>query len=268
MKRVLITGGAGGIATAIRPLLRADYTLRLSDRRPIANVADGEEIAEARLLNAAEVRTAVAGVDAIVHLGAYPTERDFQTVLNSNIIGTYNVFEAARLEGVLRIVFASSAHAVGFYRRSETIPANVTPRPDTLYGLSKVFGEGLGSLYADKYGFDVLSIRIGHFTATPMDARSLSIWVSPRDLAQLIRIGIETPQLGHQIVYGVSDNKRAFWDNANAVRLGYQPQDRADDYATEILARGPAETGDPRVDLNQGGEYCLPREGQDSPAKK
>ena len=257
MKLILITGASGQVARMIRPLLRAEYRLRLSDRRPIPDAADGDEVAPAELADLAAVRRAVAGVDGIVHLGGYPVEADWDTIHQSNIIGCYNLFEAARLEGVKRVVFASSNHAVGFYPRAETIPADVTVRPDSRYGLSKTFGEATASLYAYKYGAEAMSIRIGNVTDRPQDIRKLSIWVSPRDLVQLIRIGLERPGIKHEIVYGVSDNRRAWWDNGAAYRLGYRPEDRSEDYAAEILAAHPAKVGDDRIDLNQGGEFCV-----------
>lgn len=258
-KRILVTGAAGGVAGMLRPYLREHYRLRLSDRQPVKPEA-GEEAAPADLEDLPALRKAVAGVDGILHLGGYPREADFQTILHANLIGAYCLFEAARLEGVKRIVFASSNHAVGFYPRSRTIPVDVTPRPDTRYGLSKAYGEALGSLYADKYGAEVMSIRIGHVTERPINERALSIWISPRDLAQLVRIGLETPNLRHEIVYGMSGNSRAWWDNSAAYRLGYRPLDNAETYAAEALAAGPGATGDPRTDLNQGGPFCIAEE--------
>jgi uronate dehydrogenase len=257
MKLILLTGASGQVGTMIRPLLRTDYRLRLSDRRPIADPVEGEELAPAELTDFAAVRKAVSGVDGIIHLGGYPIEADWETIHQSNIIGLYNLFEAARLEGVKRIVFASSNHAIGFYPRAQTIPADITVRPDSRYGLSKAFGEATASLYAYKYGAEVMSIRIGNVTERPLDQRRLSIWVSPRDLVQLIRIGLERPGVKHEIVYGVSDNKRSWWDNGAATRLGYRPQDRSEDYAAEVVATTPAKTGDDRIDLNQGGEFCI-----------
>jgi uronate dehydrogenase len=256
MKRILLTGAAGGVASMIRPLMRADYRLRLSDRRPIPDRTGEEEEVPAQLADLAAVRKAIAGVDGIVHLGGYPLEADWEVIHASNIVGCYNLFEAARLEGVKRIVFASSNHAVGFYPRQGKLGHDVTPRPDTRYGLSKAFGESLGALYAYKYGAAVMSIRIGNVDTRPSDVRRLSIWVSPRDLYQLIRIGLETIGMKHEIVYGVSDNPRSWWDNSNAVRLGYRPQDSAEAYAAEVLAKDPGKTGDDRVDLNQGGAFC------------
>jgi uronate dehydrogenase len=217
----------------------------------------GEEVVPAELTDMAAVRRAVAGVDGIIHLGGYPLEADWETIHEANIIGAYNLFEAARLEGVKRVVFASTNHVIGFYPRAETIPVGVTVRPDTRCGLSKAFGEALASLYAYKYGAEVMSIRIGNVAEKPSDARRLAIWVSPRDVAQLMRIGLEHPAIRHEIVYGMSDNKRGWWDNSNAFRLGYKPQDRSEDHAGLILAKGPGTTGDPRIDLNQGGEFCI-----------
>ena len=110
----------------------------------------------------ADMLRITAGVDAILHLGGVSAEADWEPILEANIVGCYNVFEAARQNGVKRVLFATSNHAVGFYRRDETIDHRVYPRPDSRYGLSKVFGEQLGSLYADKYGLQVLCLRIGN----------------------------------------------------------------------------------------------------------
>lgn len=256
-KLILITGAAGGVATQIRPLMREHYRLRLSDRQPISAPVDGEEVALAELADLEALRQVVAGVDGILHLGGYPVEASWDVIHEANIVGVYNLFEAARLEGVKRVVFASSNHAVGFYRRDETVGDNVSVRPDTRYGLSKAFGEAVGSLYADKYGAEVMSIRIGNVIDRPLDKRRLAIWMSPRDFVQLVRIGLERPGIRHEIVYGMSDNKRAWWDNSNALRLGYRPLDRSEDYAEEVLANRPGDTGDPRIDLYQGGPFCI-----------
>jgi uronate dehydrogenase len=257
MKRILVTGAAGGVATWIRPLLRADYRLRLSDRRPVPKPLKSEEVVAADLDDIEALRKAVAGVDGIVHLGGYSVEAEWDTIHAANIVGCYNLFEAARLEGVKRVVFASSNHATGFYPRAETIGVDVPVRPDSRYGLSKAFGEAVGALYAYKYGAEVLSIRIGHVADKPADPRRLAIWISPRDLVQLIRIGLEHADIRHEIVYGASDNKRGWWDNSNAARLGYRPLDRSEDYAEEVLAAGDGRTGDDSVDLNQGGPFCV-----------
>ena len=129
------------------------------------------------------------------------------------------------------------------------------PRPDSRYGVSKAFGEALGRLYADKHGLGVLNIRIGNFGDRPLDRRRLSIWISPRDFLQLARIGLEHPDLHYEIVYGASENDRTWWDNANAYRLGYRPQDESEPFAPDILAAEP-EAADLVAEQFQGGPFC------------
>jgi len=263
MKLILVTGAAGGVVRMLRSLMRADYRLRLSDRTPVSDRAPGEEWAAADLTDFDSVLRAVRGVDGILHLGGFSVEGSWPQIHDANIVGAYNVFEAARQAGVRRLIFASSNHAVGFYRRGEIIGDDVTPRPDTRYGVSKVFGEALASLYAHKYGAEVVSIRIGNVETKPLDVRRLAIWISPRDLYQLIRIGLERPGIVHEIVYGVSQSSRSWWDNSNAKRLGYRPHDSADDYAAEVLAKHSAISGDARADTYQGGQFCSIESGGD-----
>ena len=203
------------------------------------------------------------GVDAIVHLGGYSVEGPWEAILQANIIGCYNVFEAARRNGVKRIVFPTSNHAVGFYRRDQTIDHRVYPKPDSRYGVSKVFGEALGSLYADKYGMEMFMMRIGNVNPAPIDKRRLSIWISPRDIAQLVSIGIEHPGIKFEIVYGISGNKRAWYDNSNAARLGYRPQDDSEAYAQEIAGEGKAERR-PIAEVAPGRHLLHRRRGAES----
>jgi uronate dehydrogenase len=256
MNRVLITGAAGTIGRALRESLRGVYPiLRLSDRVPLTPAGAGEEVDQTDLTDMAAVEKMVAGADGIVHLGGISGESDWQTILAGNIVGTYNLFEAARRAGVRRIVFATSNHAVGFYPRTQRIDHRVVPRPDSRYGVSKAFGEALASLHADKHGIGFLCTRIGNFGPRPIDKRRLSIWISPRDYAQLVRIGLEHPDIRFEIVYGVSNNRRSWYDNTNALRLGYRPQDDSEAYAAAVLAAEPAEAG-PIAERYQGGTFC------------
>ena len=164
MKRVLLTGAAGDIGGRLRKLLKPLYPeLRLSDIKAPADLRNDEEFVAAELGNLDEVEQAVAGIDGIIHLGGHSVEGSWETILNANIIGCRNLFEAARRKGVKRVIFASSNHAVGFYPRLKRIGTDLTVRPDTRYGLSKAFGEALGALYADKYGLRVLCLRIGNW---------------------------------------------------------------------------------------------------------
>ena len=253
--RVLLTGASGRVGTFLRPLLlRAWGALRLSDRVPPSALAPGESFVPAELADLDAVRRAVAGVDAVVHLGGCPTEAPWPTILESNLVGAYHLFEAAREAGVRRVVFASTNHVAGFYRRDATIAPDVTVRPDSRYGASKAFGEALGALYADKHGLRVLCVRIGNVGEVPIDRRRLAIWIHPEDLAQLVRIGVEHPTLRHEVVWGASDNARGWWDNAPAHALGYAPAHRSEDHAAAVLARD--EAADPVGDRFQGGSFC------------
>jgi uronate dehydrogenase len=262
VKKVLITGAGGDVGTHLRRELAGRYVLRLSDIKALKPLAKGESFVLGDVAKMADMLRATKGVDAIVHLGAWSVEGDWETILAANIAGTYNVFEAARRNGVKRLLFASSNHAVGFYRRDETIDHRVYPKPDSRYGVSKVFGEALGSLYADKYGLEVFIMRIGNVAPGPVDKRRLSIWLSPRDLAQLVSIGIDHPDLRFEIVYGISGNRRAWYDNSNAFRLGYKPQDDSEPRAAELLAKH-VDSADPRVELYQGGTFVAAEFGGD-----
>ena len=253
MKTILITGAGGGVGAHLRRELAGKYRLRLSDIRPITSLAPGERFVPGDIASTRDMLRATRGVGAVVHLGGYSVEGPWEDILRANVVGCYTVFETARRNGVRRILFATSNHAVGFYRRDERIDHRVYPKPDGRYGVSKVFGEALGSLYADKYGMEVFCIRIGNVTPVPVDKRRLSIWISPRDLAQLVTIGIEHPGIRFDIVYGVSDNRRSWYDNANAERLGYRPQDDSERYADEVLAK--EQPGDPRAETYQGGAF-------------
>jgi uronate dehydrogenase len=257
MQRVLLTGAAGDVAGRVRPLLRGTYAeLRLSDVRTPGELGKGETFMAADLAQLDEVEAAVGGMDGIIHLGGHSHEGGWETILRSNIIGCYNLFEAARRKGVGRIVFASSNHAVGFYPRHHHIGPDVTVRPDSRYGVSKAFGEALGSLYASKHGLRVLCLRIGNVGDRPLDRRRLSIWISPEDLTQLLRIGLEHPELRFEIFYGASWNDRTWWDNHRAYEFGYRPRGRAEDHVEAALAAQAKLAPDPVGDFFQGGTFC------------
>ena len=261
MHRVLITGAGGGIGGSLRETLRGVYpVLRLSDRVKLAPPRSGnegiEEVDQTDIADMAQVERMVDGVDGIIHLGGISGENTWENILEGNIVGLYNVFEAARRAGVKRIVMATSNHAVGFYPRSQTIDHTVVPRPDSRYGVSKAFSEALASLYSDKHGIGFLCTRIGNFGVKPIDSRRLSIWISPRDYTQLVRIGLEHPDIRYEIVYGVSGNQRSWYDNSNAYRLGYRPQDDSEPQAAEILAAEAGTPKNPIAERYQGGTFC------------
>jgi uronate dehydrogenase len=256
-RRIVFTGASGGIGTMIRPLLAPLYPgLVLSDKVPPKNLLASETFVAADLTRLDEVAAAVEGADSIVHFGGFSIEGPWDVILQANIIGCYNLFEAARRAGVKRVVFASSNHAVGFYPRKRRIGADVTVRPDSRYGVSKAFGEALGALYADKHGLIVTCLRIGNVGPRPLDVRRLSIWISPEDIVQLIRIGLEHPDIRYEVLYGVSDNAASWWDNSRAHALGYRPRGKAEDHRAHAEAEQAKIGPDPVGDLFQGGTFC------------
>lgn len=248
---VLLTGAAGRLARSIRaPLREACAELRLSDR--VAFEAPGCPVHIGELVNIGEQPKLLAGVDAIVHFAGYPREADWETLLPSNVIATTRLWEAARQQGVQRIIYASSNHAVGFYPRGQRLDETAPPRPDSRYGLSKVFMEGLASLYADKHGLRGFGLRIGHCAPEPSDERMLSHWIHPEDLAALVGIGL-TADYHCEIVYGASANSRSWWDNRRAEALGYRPRHSADAFAEQLLGR---RSDSPVGEIYQGGHFA------------
>jgi uronate dehydrogenase len=256
-QRVLLTGPTGRIGRVLREKLVGHYSLlRLGDIVPLGDAAQGEELCEMDLRDPASLDRACEGIDAIVHLAGQAIETDWDVILERNIAGAYNLFDAARRQKVKRVIFASSHHAIGFYRRSQIIDNAVPPRPDSRYGLSKAFGEALGRYYADKFGLSIACIRIGVCRRRPEDVRHLSIWISEDDMAQLIRCCVEAPAYHYLMLYGVSANTRFFWKNPDAARIGYVPQDNAELYAEELLRKANDES--PVSAPFQGGYYCPP----------
>ncbi|WP_329115468.1 NAD-dependent epimerase/dehydratase family protein [Streptomyces sp. NBC_01465] len=237
-RTILLTGAAGGLGTLMRGLLPAyGYELRLFDVTPI----EGEPDAIcADLADKAALREAVRGVDAIIHLAGISLESTFDKILRANIEGTYNLYEAAREEGVARIINASSNHAVGYTDApldgEPLIPIDTPRRPDTYYGLSKCFGEDLAQLYWDKYGQETVSVRIGSCFMEPSSVRMLSVWMSPGDGARLFHAALTAEDVQHSVVYGSSANTRLWWDLTSAKALGYEPQDDSEQFAEKIVA--------------------------------
>lgn len=230
---VLITGAGGSIGKVLAEGLPAyGHRLRLLDRVAVS----GEDTVVADILDPAALDVAMSGVSAVVHLAAISTEADFADILRANIEGTYHVFDAARRVGVPRVIYASSNHAVGFTPRQPLAGVDLPPRPDTYYGVSKVFGEALGRLYVDRYGMAVACLRIGSFAPAPRTPRELSTWLSHGDAVRLVHASLSAPDLTYAVVYGISANTRGWWDHAPGRTLGYQPADDAERFAPQIVA--------------------------------
>jgi uronate dehydrogenase len=257
LKRLLLTGAAGGVGRNIRPLLSqlADHVV-LSDIGDVTEIGPKESFIRCNLADARGVLGLFDGVDGVIHLGGISVERSFEPILQGNIIGLYNLYEAARHSGKPRIVFASSNHVVGYYRSDDHIDNTVYPRPDSLYGVSKVFGEAVASMYQDKFGQETLSLRIGSCFERPLNTRMLSTWLSYRDFVSLCGRAFLTPRLGHTIVYGASANEKLWWDNGKADFLGWKPEDSSARWSAEIAASsGEPDPTDPAV-MYQGGAFA------------
>ena len=254
--RLLLTGAAGGLGRELRRRLPAHCEiLRLSDVAALGEAAPHEELRPVDLADADAVLALLAGVDAAVHLGGVSTEQPWEAILPANIVGAYNLYEAARRQGVKRVVFASSNHVTGFYRQDEVIPANAPPKPDGLYGLSKAFGEDLAQLYFDRHGIETVSLRIGSSFAKPRDRRMLHTWMSFDDLERLVLAALTATDVGHTTICGVSANPHTWWDNASAAHIGYVPRDSSAPFAAEIeRTQPPGDPHDPAV-IYQGGAF-------------
>jgi uronate dehydrogenase len=256
IERLLITGAAGALGSVLRRHTAGRHpALRLSDIKPLEGPpGQGEEHVVCDLADAAAVDRLLEGVDAVVHLGGQAVEGPWPVVMSANIVGAVNLWEAARKAGTKRVLFASSNHAVGFHRRTTRLDHASPAKPDSRYGLSKAFGEDLGLYYANKHGIACLVMRIGSCFPEPTDERMLSTWLSYRDFCQLVEAGLAADYV-YEVVYGISANTRAWWDNSNAYRLGYRPQDNAEAYAAKVLGK---RSDDPLAETYVGGGFCRP----------
>jgi uronate dehydrogenase len=255
---VLLTGAAGTIGSALRERLPGDgWQLRGFDRIATPGGVVGD------ITSPADLDAALDGVEAIVHLAGQPAEAPWPVIRETNIEGTLQVFEAARRAGVGRVVYASSNHAAGRTRNAADLPADLAPRPDTLYGVSKVFGEALGRYYFDRYGIEVACLRIGTFEQRPSHARSLMTWLSPDDCARLVSACLRNTELGYRIVWGISANSARVWSSAEGAAIGYHPEDDAADFADQLADPQPRPSDDV-----VGGEFTTAEYGIDEVAAR
>jgi hypothetical protein len=254
---ILITGAAGRIGSMLRPrLARPGRTLRLLDTAEVA-AGPGEEAVRASVTDLAAMTAASRGADAVIHLAGISGEASWAEILDANIHGTYVAFEAARREGVPRVIFASSNHAVGFSpRESFPVPDYAFPAPDTYYGVAKVAGEGLAAMYHHRYGIDAVCIRILTCFERPPSSRALATWLSPDDAGRLFEACLHAPDPGFRVVFGVSANTRGGWVSLDEARaLGYEPRDDAEAYAAEVIAEHGEPDADGPVFRYLGGEF-------------
>ena len=229
--------------------------LRVSDRVALGDPGACEEVVQCDLADRDAVLALVEGADGIVHFGGISVEDRFEPILQANIIGVFNLYEAARKHGVRRVVFASSNHVTGFYKQDERIDASAPVRPDGLYGVSKTFGESLSRFYFDRHGIETVCLRIGSSFPQVKDRRMLATFLSYRDLIELVRCSLFAPNVGHTIAYGTSNNRESWWDNSRASHLGFKPQDSSEKQRARVEAEVPLPAADDPVRVYQGGAF-------------
>ncbi len=257
MNKLVLTGAAGRLGSHLRePLTALCKELVSSDLTDdVGKLYPGERYQKADLANYDEIHALLEGADMVVHFGAIGDEAPFEQILGPNIVGAYNIWEAAHQQGVKRVVYASSIHAVGMHSKQDFIGTDVPHRPDTFYGLAKCFAEDLASMYWDKRGMESVCMRILS-AAQVTSTRALGTWLSYDDLIQLVTRSIDTPTTGFSVVYGISNNDRAPVDNRNASHLGYKPKDNAEQFAEEIFKQAePADTNDV-AQMYHGGPFA------------
>jgi uronate dehydrogenase len=255
---IALTGGSGNVGRALRKVLAPELAhIRVIDIVEPTDRAANESFRRTDIADLDALTAAFEGMDAVVHLAGYPGDMPIDEMLRVNAKGSWNVYEAARRAGVGRVVLGSSNHAMGFYPREQVVGSSDAMRPDGLYGLTKCWAELVAGLYYDKAGIKSLVIRIGNAAERPSHPRSLIIWISPRDLAQLVMIGLTHPDIDCTTVYGVSAGGGQWWDNSVAERLGYRPLDQIRSFATpEAFVAQPTRL--PEIsEFFQGGGACV-----------
>lgn len=263
MKKLVLTGAAGRLGSYLRePLSKmCDELVSTDIAEDVGKLYDGERYVQADLAKYDDIFPILEGADMVIHFGAIVDEKPFEELLGPNFIGSYNIWEAGYQQGVRRVVYASSIHAVGMHKKRDFIGVDAPHRPDTFYGLAKCFTEDLGSMYWDKRQMESVHLRILS-AAQVNNPRALGSWLSYDDLIHLVTRAIDTPSVGFSIVYGVSNNDRAPVDNTQAAFLGYRPKDNAEQFAEQVLAEaGPVDVTDP-AEMLQGGPFAKVDLGQ------
>ncbi|MGB1400022.1 MAG: NAD-dependent epimerase/dehydratase family protein [Candidatus Puniceispirillaceae bacterium] len=268
MKKIVLTGAAGRLGGYLRkPLAAKCETLVSTDIAPLTDsLIKGESFVQADLADYAKMAEIIKGADMVVHFGGHPDEKPFEDILHANIIGSYNIWQAAHEAGVRRIVYASSIHAVGLHPKTTAINIHTPHRPDSYYGLAKCFAEDMAKLYWDKKGLEAVCLRILS-CANVTNSRALGSWLSYDDLIHLVERAVDTPTTGFAVIYGVSNNDRSPVDNSGASFLGYRPRDNAEQFAEDILANAP--DPDPRDpdQMMHGGPFATTDLGESGVAK-
>jgi uronate dehydrogenase len=255
-KRILFTGAAGNLGRRLRERLHefADI-VRLADMADIGPAGPGEEVVQCDLADREQVMRMCEGVDAILHFGGVSTEVEFAPIMQANILGMVNLYEAVHKLGIKRIVFASTNHTMGMYPTTQLVDATMPTRPDGYYGVSKVFGEQLSRWYWDRFGVETVCLRIGFCFPEPTTYRQAVCWLSLDDLVQLIYRSLVTPRVGHTIAFGVSNNPGRWWDDRHSRHLCYSPKDSSAQFMDKIPQTPDWSDMDDVTLLHQGGQF-------------
>ena len=223
--RILITGAAGAVGSCVAAGLRERHALRGFDRVPMEAL---EDTAVGDLADFDAVLSAMSDMEAVIHLGGNPGERPWEEISQNNYVGTYNVFEAARQSAVKRVAFASRAGLLSAYPKELRRDVSMLPRPGNLYDISKIFGESLGFMYANRYDMEVVSVRIGNFNRD-RDLPEHPHHLSHGDCVQVFEQAVTHPGIRYEVVFGVSDSNWPMYDLDHGRRaIGYEPRDRAE----------------------------------------
>ncbi|QBE61822.1 NAD-dependent epimerase/dehydratase family protein [Pseudoduganella lutea] len=257
-KRLLLTGAGGGLGTLLRERIKpwADV-IRVSDIRDIPTAQAGEEVVRCDLSDRAAVLSLLDGVDAVLHFGGVSVEEEVDRIVQANIVGLHNLYEAVHKQGIRRVIYASSSHVVGFYPTTQVVDACAPLRPDCLYGVSKCFGEALSRYYYDRFGIETVCLRIGSSFDAPRNARMMVTFLAHDDLVELVRCALFTPRVGHTITFGVSDNPVRWWDNGQAAHLGFVPKHSSREHAGRFPQTGAWPPVDDIGATFQGGPFVL-----------
>lgn len=251
-----MTGAAGGLGGRLRDRLQEfAEVVRLSDVADLGPARPGEEVMRCDLADREQVFRMCEGVDAILHFGGVSTEAEFEPIMQANILGMVNLYEAVHKLGIRRVVFASSNHTMGMYKTTETVDATMPARPDGYYGISKVFGESLSRFYWDRFGIETVCIRIGYCFPEANTHRQLATWLGLDDLVQLLRRSLLTPRVGHTITFGISDNPGKWWDDRHSRFLRYQPEQSSRQFAHLVADTVDWSDPDDPTLVYQGGAF-------------
>lgn len=255
-KRILLTGAAGGLGKILRERIKPwAEIVRVSDLADLGPARAGEEVVQCDLADKDAVMALMEGVDAVLHFGGISVEAPFGPIMQANILGVANLYEAVHKCGVKRVIFASSNHTMGFYRTTDMVDADMPLRPDGMYGISKVFGEAMSRYYYDRFGIETVCVRIGSSFPEPKSPRMMVTYLSYDDLVELLRCALFAPRVGHTIVFGTSDNAASWWDNSKAAHLGFKPKDSSAKFAASFPDTAERPAVDDLATIFQGGPF-------------